>query len=431
MFILPDSLYGVNSMPWMLIMPTFTYYVGRRIPFIIASFVMIVTFMILFFSTSISEIIIAEIMQGYFHACLMTVAIPIVSEYTSPKYRGVFLTIKSASVFWGIWIANTIGTFFHWKYIAAIGIMCCCHNFTSFLWPESPYWLASRGRFEDCVISYRWLHGSTEESERELTELIKNQSKYLKSQNKASKSFNFVQYTKKEFYKPLLLMMVALTQYHFSGKLVCSIYILEILKKITQSESTAYTGMLILDGVTLLGMYTGCILSKFLRRRTLYLGSSALGVIFLFLISLYLYLVNVSLIDENKCVSILLLTCFSVSIGCGPMIMMTTIYGEIIPTKYKQIQTLITALTYAAYSTGMLKLAPLLFSAMGHDGTFLIYGIMAGFCTFLLYLYMPETKDKTLMEIEGNFEVKTQEDTPQSSEEFEQLVANRSKLLVP
>ncbi|CAH2048839.1 unnamed protein product, partial [Iphiclides podalirius] len=220
--------------------------------------------------------------------------------------------------------------------------------------------------------------------------------------------------------------MTSVTQYHFSGKFVCSVYILDILRKITNSESTAYTGMLILDGVTLLGMYMGCILTRFLNRRTMYLTSSAFGVLFLFLISIYLYLVRFTLIDENKYLSILLLTCFSISVGCGPMIMTTTIYGEIIPSKYKVTLYLAIGLFFNMYSTGLLKIAPSVFRSLGLHGTFLFYAIVTGICTFLLYLYLPETKDKTLQEIEENFVVKDCLENAHLSEETEPFDAKRS-----
>lgn len=411
-------------MPWLFVLPTFTRYVGRRIPFIMSSFVMMAVFVILYSSTSTTQIFVAEIMQGFFHAGNMTVTVFIISEYTSPKYRGMFLTIKSASFFWGIWVANTIGTFFHWKYIAAFGILCCCHNFTSFFWPESPHWLASRGRFAECKASHRWLHDSTEGSEQELNQLIKSQTEYQRNQAKTSSAI-FAQYTRKEFYKPLLLMTISVTQYHFSGKLVCSIYILEILKKITKSESTAYTGMLILDGVPILGMYTGCFLSKLLGRRVLYLGSSALSVSFLLLISLYLYLVRLSLLNENETLSILLFTCFSLSVGCGPMIMTTTVYGEITPSANKATFCTTVALIYATYSTGLLKIAPWVFDSLGQHGTFLFYAVATSLCTLLLYLYLPETKDKTLQEIEEDFKSGENKGTALTAEENELFVANK------
>ncbi|XP_068633106.1 facilitated trehalose transporter Tret1-1-like [Battus philenor] len=416
------SVYGFGAIPWVLVVPTVSQYIGRRVPFILASINAMLVFIVLYFSTTTKQIIIAEIMQGYFQACDVTICIIILSEYTAPKYRGVFLTLKTASFFWGFWASNAIGTFLHWKYIAIFGIVICCHTFTSFFWPESPQWLASRGRFDECKKSFRWLNGYTEDSEMELKKLIESQTQYLKRQSKNHSKCNLSEYNSMEFYKPLLLITVLVTQYFFTGKFVSSVYILDIIKKITGSDRTAYTGMLVLDGVTVLGVYIGCGLTKIFNRRTMYLVSSVMGLFFLFVIALYLYLVKLTYIVENKILSVVLLTCFSIVISGGPMCLTTALYGEIIPLKYKTSLFLIVACEYMLYSTGVLKLAPVIFRAFGLHGTFFMYGIITAIATYILYLYMPETKDKTLQEIEEYFKDKEPKSSAQSKEENELFV---------
>ncbi|XP_068632050.1 facilitated trehalose transporter Tret1-2 homolog [Battus philenor] len=131
--------------------------------------------------------------------------------------------------------------------------------------------------------------------------------------------------------------------------------------------------------------------------------SNTIGIIFLFIISLYLYLVELSILTEMNILSITLFIAFFVPISCGPMIMTTSIYGEIIPLRFKTVSFVIIALVNEVYITSFLKIAPFLFKSLGLHGAFLFYGIAAGFCTFILYLVLPETKDKTLQEIEEYF----------------------------
>lgn len=369
----------------------------------------LVVFIALYHSSTPMQILVSEIMQGVNHAANVTISIVIVTEYTSPRYRGLFLTIKSATFFWGVWVSNTIGTFFHWKYIPVFGIVCSVYCLLILFWPESPYWLATRARFDECRRSHHWLHGDDERSVQEVEDLIASQVEYEKScdTRRQWKFSTFLQVmTCGEFYKPVLLSVLMVTQYHLSGKYVCSMYAIDIIKKITKSDGTAYTGMLILDGVTVLGMYVGCSLSKILRRRTLYLGSSAIGITSLFIIASYLYLVKLSIVGENKILSITLLIAFSVPISCGPMIMTTSIYGEIIPLRFTTASFLITALVSEVFSTSFLKIAPLIFRRLGIHGAFMFYGIASGLCTVLLFVFLPETKDKTLQEIEGYFKTK-------------------------
>ncbi|KOB72864.1 Sugar transporter [Operophtera brumata] len=354
-----------------------------------------------------TQILISVIMQGMNQASIMTLSIIIVSEYTSPKYRGSFLAFKSATLFWGIWVANAMGTFLHWKYIPLLGILMSIFSFTVLFWPESPQWLASKGRFEECVSAHRWLRGTDSKAEKELKQLIQSQTDSIKSCSEIPNLDNIVNlFSRKAFYKPMLLSVLMMMQYHFSGKVVCMAYSIDIIRKITDSESAGYTGMLILDGVTVTGMYFGCYLSKILKRRQLLFSSCTVATLFLFIMSLYLHLVDIKVIAENRIIAISLLTIFSVSISCGPMILSTSIYGELTPLRYKSSCTIISALVFVILTAIFLKLFPLIVRTINMSGVFLMYAISSLIVTLILYKYLPETKDITLQEIEDIFRIK-------------------------
>lgn len=353
------------------------------------------------------QVLISEMMQGINHASNMTLSVIIVSEYTSPKYRGMFLAIKTASIFWGVWVSNAIGTFFHWKYIPLVSIILSFYTATVLLWPESPQWLANKGKIGECRISHRWLRGTDNKAEEELDRLIQSQMDLKKNRVRNS----FVAEAKKNvtcraFYKPLLLSSVLMMQYQFSGKIVCMIYAIDIIKKITDNESTAYVGMLILDGVTISGMYLGCIVARMLKRRTLLFASSAVGITFLYLISLYLFLIERGVIIESKVATLSLLTLFSVSISCGPLILLTSIYAELIPLRYKSFSMMVCAIIFVCLTSTLLKIFPFISKNYHMSGAFLLFAVTSMACALISYFYLPETKDKTLQEIEDIFDDK-------------------------
>lgn len=377
--------------------------IGRKKTFTLVTLNSIAMFVAFYISNNANQLFYSEILQGMTHGSSVTVSVIVISEYTSPRYRGLFLTIKSATLLWGMWAANTIGAFFHWKYIPMCGMICSIFPLTVLIWPESPYWLATKGRYDECAAAHRWLKGSDPDSEKELETLMDSQIKTIKRERKVSLSLILKTVRLKEFYKPLLLSLLMAGQYHFSGKFVCSIYSIEIIKRITANDSAAYMGMLILDGVTVFSMYIGCGIAKILKRRTLLLNSSAVGISFLFIISGYLYSVKLQLIEENKYLSIFLLSCFSLSISLGPMIMATSIYGELVPLRFKSSCVITIAVVFNGLHATLLKGSPYIFKTLGLHGMFLFYGIAASIFTILIYKYLPETKDKTLQEIEEYF----------------------------
>lgn len=276
---------------------------------------------------------------------------------------------------------------------------------TVLFWPESPHWLASKKRFVEARRSHRWLKGTGEKSEAELEELIKSYTNH--DEKNDIRNFKFVKM--REFYMPLFLSLTVIAQYHFSGKFVITVYALDIMKKIMHDEAQAYKSMLILDGITVFSTYMGCVFTKIFKRRDLLLTASGLSIAFLFIMSLYLYLVKTSVMVENMYLSIFFLGGFSISISCGPMIMTSTIYGEVTPARFKNISITIIGFCFFALHGTMLKVAPFIFKFLTMPGVFLFYAITSLLCAVLVYVFLPETKDKTLLEIEEYFKDNSRE----------------------
>ncbi|XP_026332979.1 facilitated trehalose transporter Tret1-like [Hyposmocoma kahamanoa] len=386
-----SSAMTYSTLPWVIILLICTRFVGRRPPYIFAIFASIISFIILYKGTNVNHFLISQLIQGILFGCDLTVSTIMVSEYVWPKYRGTFLTLKAASLFWGVWVSNAIGTFFHWNYIGLFGLICSCYYVTVFFWSESPYWLASQGRFEECIKGHRWLKGEGPDSEKELEKLLESQKEFLKNSmirvTVSDRIKTFAQmFTLKEFYKPVLLSILMFGIYHSLGKLVVGMYSIEMIKSMTDSEAAAYTGMLIVDGVSVLGLYIGCACSTFLKRRTLLLG-------------------------ENKILTIALLSAYSMMVAGGPTILSTSIYGELVPLRFKSSGVTVIILVHFSTMATLFKIAPLIFKTVGVRGTFLLYATVSSFFAYLLYRYLPETKDKTLQEIEAYFK----DDKPQET----------------
>ncbi|XP_072949730.1 facilitated trehalose transporter Tret1-like [Epargyreus clarus] len=310
-----------------------------------------------------------------------------------------------------MWISNAIGTYFYWKNIAIVSFVCSVYTLSAFAWPESPHWLAMKGRYMECSNSYRWLRGSTEDSEKELANLISFHKQSRISQVANISDTSIMSYfhtmwstiTSRQFYKPGSLCLLLFAQYPFTGKLVISIYAIEVLKSLTQNESVAYKAMLILDGVTVFSMYMGCILSRYFKRRTLLLLFSCIGILLLYVMSLYTYLVTLSIVQENHVLIILLLSCFSIATGCGPMILASSIYGELIPSRYHTSISTINGISVVIILSSILKCSPLMFKTFKMHGMFLFFAICSTVIVSILYIYLPETKDKTVQEMEQYF----------------------------
>lgn len=400
---------------WMPFMPILAARFGRKKAFIVINISAIIYFTAFYFCSSPKEYLISQLFSGGLTASQFTVSLTALTEYSSPQYRGLFVTIKCASFTWGIWIANAIGTYFHWKKIGLLGIVCSIYVLvTNLVWPESPCWLAGQGRFDECIKSHRWLKGRDDMSERELESLLNTQKAYVNSRSRDGiRSVRgdirdyFKTIKRKEYFRAMLIAFTTLSLYPFSGKLISTVYAIDIIKKITNNEATAYNYMLILDGFTVFSMYAGCILSRYIRRRTMLFFFTSAGILFLSSLSLYLCLIRFAIILDNKHVSLALLIGYSVTIGCGPMIMTTSICAEIAPLRFRGIFFFMCGLYYCLLFFFMFKVSPFFFKKIGLDGTFFLFAIFSSLFTCVLYKYLPETKDKNFKEIEENLKMKS------------------------
>ncbi|XP_052740617.1 facilitated trehalose transporter Tret1-like [Bicyclus anynana] len=402
-----SSISAYCGIPWAFILPMIAFRYGRKIILVAVTITVLIGNIIFYCSTSVIELLVSQAIQGILAASIMTITVMVMSEYTSPKYRGVLLAVKSATFYWGVWIANAIGTFYNWRNIGIVIFVCIFFNFSSIFYKESPYWLATNGRFEECARIHRWLKGTGEESEKELRKLILSQQDHLNNKTEFNKLPHYKKHIKiinivksKSFHKPLFYAILPTSLVHLSGKVVYTIYAIDIIKKITSSEETAYEGMLILDGVTVLGMYFGCSLARFMRRRTQLILFTCIGVAFLYILSVYMYMIKLGIILEDKYLSLFLLTAFSISIGGGPMILSSCCASELAPLRYRSYFLCCLTLFNSMLLASTVKFSPLIFKNCGTHGAFLVYAISTTIVIVLVSKYMPETKDKTIQEIQ-------------------------------
>ncbi|KAL0881576.1 hypothetical protein ABMA27_001407 [Loxostege sticticalis] len=388
------------------------HYLGRKFTIKIIFVSTLISYSIIYFCKTAMHIIISQMILGLTAAAQTSVFLLTLTEYSSPKYRGVFLTLKSASVYWGMWVANAIGIFTHYKYIGLVGIFTSTYSLIiSFIIPESPYWLAYRGRYDECAVAHRWLKGVNEDAEEELNVLIKSQKEPVKnfdsvqSLRKYLKSC-FIAIKQPDIFRPLLLCFLITALYIFLGKLVCAVYSIEMMKKLSRNQSTVYIGVLILDGFTVLGMYVACGLSKIFKRRTLLLSTSITGTIFLFALSFYLYLTKLSVLPENDYVIIAMLVAYSLAVCFGPAILSISISAELIPMRFRSFCVLVYSTFCLMLMSTTLKVAPYVFNMFGFHGAYLGFGICSAICVTFVYKYLPETKDWTLHEIAEIFKPK-------------------------
>lgn len=154
-----------------------------------------------------------------------------------PQYRGMLTASGTATVLGGVCLQFVIGSFLHWRTVAAISAIIPFLAFNAvFLVPESPYWLYSKNRVDDSQKSLQWLRGwvpfrAVQDEFQSVIHSVEDlqaekKARSLEQINVGTKLKPFKKYN---FVVPFILVMTAFIFGHFSGMTPLQTYAIQIL----------------------------------------------------------------------------------------------------------------------------------------------------------------------------------------------------------
>ncbi|CAH2099310.1 unnamed protein product [Euphydryas editha] len=400
------SILGLALITGIVIAPLSLQKLGRRLTNQLSTLPALCGWALLITAKDPTVLLISRFLQG-FGMGIQAAAAPIsIAEYSAPKHRGAFLATIAFSFSTGMLVAHVFGTLLYWRSAAvACGSCYIISLILISLSPETPPYLSTKGKFKECRKSFRWLRGRNDDSEKELEILLNNQKQKIVSNRKVSKWKMYLEtIMKPEFYKPTVIMMFMFVLFQMSGMTVVPSYTVPMMAEVTGGTLEPYASMLIVDFVRFVTAVLACIVVNKLNRRTVLFFGISISVISLFFTSLLLYLRDFGYIaDEYRWTPLIptLVYIFGKTLGILPI--PWAIAGEIFPLAYRSLGSGISGMFLSLMFFVVVKTAPTSFRQIGVKGTFCIYGLSITICGAFLFYLLPETKDKTLYEIECHF----------------------------
>ncbi|XP_072945966.1 facilitated trehalose transporter Tret1-like [Epargyreus clarus] len=385
--------------------PLFQMY-GRKYINLGINVVQLIGWILFIFANSILELLFARLMQGFVVGSYFISAIT-VTEYCDPKRRGYFMTMKKISIALGSFACHSLALVFDWRQISmfAAGPVVLAGVMTLF-WVESPAFLAMKGRFDECEKAFIWAKGNSPERLKELKDLIRAQSERLeKKKTSAKKPFFMTNILKKlmrkDFLKSFFIVALLTLAIDASGRYFLLAYLTQIMVEITGDKSIAMYCSIASDVLLISALSTSCILIRYFKRRTLLFTLGAFTNVLMFLVSFALVLkshFNIATEVRWLVPSMILMHSFVSHVGLVPVAF--AISAEIFPLEHKGYGSFTGGIVFTTFYALSLKVTPMMIESTGVAGTYAIYGICVTICLGLLYIILPETKDKTLQQIE-------------------------------
>ncbi|KAG6448270.1 hypothetical protein O3G_MSEX005417 [Manduca sexta] len=408
------ALPGFALMAGNLIIPILMAKLGRRIANILSIVIVLIGWVSVVTATGILWLLLARFFQGL-SLGLSTGLIPIaIGEYTSPKNRGPFSISMSFIMGLGTLLVHTVGSYSTWQITA---LVIACITFVNLLIviysPESPSWLANQGRYDDSRRVFRWLRGNEEDNELDkmLTasklarESWENNRKltFLK-RVKSTISYMGKTLRKKEFNKPIFIMLHLFAICQWAGINVLAPYAGDIIKNVVGPD--IYTPPIIVAmGIQRIisSLFAVYIIRK-IKRRTMLFTMVGLNTAIVFITAAYSYAKSHKMLSfDHPAIGITLILAHMFTVATGSLPLPYTIAGEIFPLEYRSLSSGISSLFSSINIFFAIKTLPYMFNTIGVHGAYCVYfGIMV-YCLTIAWFFLPETKDRTLQDIEDEF----------------------------
>jgi SP family arabinose:H+ symporter-like MFS transporter len=360
--------------------------------------------------TAFNALIIARIIGGIGVGITAAVAPVYISELTLPENRGKMVSIYQLSITLGILLAFLVdwmllsyaGTaagviltetgagFLNWVFVQEIwrGMfgteipIAMLFFGLLFLTPESPRWLVARGREAEALAVLKRVGGDTVAA-AEIHDIREN----LKEEKGGIKEL-FASHLRIPLMIGVLLPMFS----HLSGIAAIMYFAPNILNEVIQSVESAFLGAVLVGVVNSAFTFVAITqIDRYGRRKLLLVGVTGA----------FLSLAGVGMMFAigSKFVIIPLL-CYvaSFAFSYGPVVW--TIIGEIFPTRIRGAAAALGTLSLMITGFVITLTNPVLIEKISAAGAFFLYAALTIPAILFIWKYVPETKGKTLEEIE-------------------------------
>jgi hypothetical protein len=251
-----------------------------------------------------------------------------------------------------------------------------------------------------------WLRDSDETAKNELKQTIEHIENEKNNRKHTSQSF-FSIIKQPSVLKPLILINVFNVLQILSGTYLIVFYAVDIITEICNfgdaMQISTMQSAVITAFIRLLLTIVYCYLLLKCHRRKLYLASCFFSGVFALMLSTFLYVKGNATKSFGDLIFIGLLMLLYISFNSPLMLVPGIMVGELLPLRVRHWSGIIfTAFNLMLF--GVTKLFPVLKFILKSRGLFFMFGCSSLFASVLFYWLLPETKNRTLNDIEDYYQ---------------------------
>ncbi|CAK1604498.1 unnamed protein product [Parnassius mnemosyne] len=380
--------------------------IGRKRTLIVTEVPLILGWILIATAQNVSMLYIGRLLIGFGSGMVGAPARVYTCEVSQPHLRGMLGALASVGVSTGVLIQYVIGSVTSWNILAGVSaIIPIVSLLGMILIPETPNYLLTKDNPERAEKSLAKLRGSTcnldEEIQRMITFKEKNHVEPLKTPKEIIKAL-----MSPSALKPFTILAIYFFIYQWCGVNTITFYAVEVFEA-SGASLDKYWLTISMGIIRVIFTVVGCILCRRCGRRLLTFVSAIGCGSTMVTLSVYMYYVHYwkenNLPPSNSWIPVASIYIFMIACTLGYLIVPWVMIGEVYPTQVRGIIGGMTTCAAHLSVFSVVKTFPLLKHSLNDYGTFALYGTMSLAGTVFFYLFLPETKGKTLQEIEDYF----------------------------
>lgn len=301
--------------------------------------------------------------------------------------------------------------------LAAAALPCIGIIFTTTMIPESPAWLFQKKRIEEARKNVYEIYGIAEYNpviEADIASYLINTEQKTRAEEKTitQKILSKIKFLLQSYnLKSLILVLTYFFFQQLSGCVVILFYAIDIVQN-AGITFDSYATICIIAAVRIIATIISSVASKRFGRRPLSMISGIFMATCLLGLVGFLYLKEGRLVDldNTKFVPYVLIILYFSATCIGFLPFPFALSAEMFPTKVKGLVSGITSGVGYFFNFVAVKIYPPMLEQFGSQGVFGFYGLIALIGTIFLAVFLPETRGKSVNELQIYFGKKQQEE---------------------
>ncbi|XP_057665941.1 uncharacterized protein LOC130899782 [Diorhabda carinulata] len=379
--------------------------IGRKKSLMTSAIVTAIAWIVMATLSKIWLIYLARFCAGMAGDMAFVAAPMYIAEIADQKIRGFLASFVYVMMLTGILLVYCVGPFVPMWTPCFLGFLINLIGLSIFFFqPESPYYLLYRSKPEEARAALKRLRkrDDIEEEFKDISLAIERQ----KGERGRFKDLFIVPSNR----KALTIMVVLNSSQHMSSISVMLMNLQSILEEAGSYYIPAYTGAIIFSATMFIAAMTASLAIDNFGRKVLLCISGIMAGCSLLVLAIYFTLKKSSVdVSSASLLPLIMVLLYAASFKFGIGLVPVVLTAELFPATVKAFGMTLSDLSYVGFSVITLQIYHFLRHKFGIHVPFYIFACSC-FCTVIFTLfYIPETKGKTLEEIQMILKGKSQQ----------------------